>query len=359
MTKEAKTGERASFAPDQAFKHSPANAPKRSEGPLASAGSLAPVEQARLVLEKEAQAISALAKRLSNKFEEAINLLYNCQGKVIVSGIGKSGHIGRKIAATLASTGTPAFFVHTAELKHGDLGMIDEKDVVIVLSGSGETPEIVAILDSLKRLGVKLISLTGKTDSALGRFSDVCLDVSVSQEACPHNLAPTTSTTCALAMGDALAIVLMMKKDFRAEDFARSHPGGSLGRQLVTVKDVMRSGLAVPIVELKTSYEAVLREIDQKKLGFTTVCNEDGGLMGIITDGDLRRSLLRLNNKVFQLSAGEMMTANPKTISSNSLAVEALKIMERYAISDLLIVDEKQKPLGLIDLKDLLRAGIF
>jgi arabinose-5-phosphate isomerase len=357
MAEESTIGQLRSFAPADVAED--LSRPIKNDGPLPGLEKLALIEQARLILELEAEAISDLSERLSNNFEEAVNLLYNCRGKVIVSGIGKSGHIGRKIAATLASTGTPAFFVHIAELKHGDLGMIDEKDVVIILSGSGETPEIVAVLDSLKRLGVKLISLTGKIDSALGRFSDVALDVSVKQEACPHNLAPTTSTTASLAMGDALAIVLMMKKDFRAEDFARSHPGGSLGRQLVTVKDVMRSGLAIPVVHMEASYKAVLDEIDEKKLGFTTVLDQGDSLSGIITDGDLRRSLLNFGNKVFDLSAGEIMTPNPKTISSSCLAVEALKLMEKFTISDLLITDEKRRPIGLIDLKDLLKAGIF
>jgi arabinose-5-phosphate isomerase len=357
MPEESAIGQQSSFAPSAVSEE--ASQSSAGDRRLTELSTLALIQQARIVLELEAEAVRDLTERLTDNFENAVNLLYNCQGKVIVSGIGKSGHIGRKVAATLASTGTPAFFVHIAELKHGDLGMIDEKDVVIVLSGSGETPEIVAILDSLKRLGVKLISLTGNTESALGRFSDVCLDVSVKQEACPHNLAPTTSTTASLAMGDALAIVLMIKKDFRAEDFARSHPGGSLGRQLVTVKDVMRSGLAIPIVAMETDYKAVLQEIDQKKLGFTTVLDQAGSVAGIITDGDLRRSLLNFGNKVFELQASEIMTVGPKTISSSCLAVEALKLMERFTISDLLITDEKQRPIGLIDLKDLLKAGVF
>jgi arabinose-5-phosphate isomerase len=343
------------FAPGHRTSGSPANLDTNA----INAGPTSLLDRARLVLELEAEAVKGLVEHLSHEFEEAIKLLYNCQGKVIVTGMGKSGHIARKLAATFASTGTPAFFVHIAELKHGDLGMIDEKDVVIILSGSGETPEITCVLDPLKRLGVNLISLTGNIHSTLGRCSDVSLDVSVEREACPHNLAPTTSTTACLAMGDALAIVLMIEKGFRAEDYAKSHPGGSLGRQLVTVKDVMRGGVAVPIVDLDSVWGKVLEEINGKKLGFTTVCDPLGRLQGIITDGDLRRNLLNFNKKVFELTAKEIMTKNPKTISPNSLAVEALKLMERFAISDLLITDEIERPLGLIDLKDLLRAGVF
>jgi arabinose-5-phosphate isomerase len=317
------------------------------------------IGQARQVLELEAQAVSSLIGNLDESFEEAIQLLYDCQGKVIVSGIGKSGHIARKIAATFASTGTPAFFVHIAELKHGDLGMIDEKDLVIILSGSGETAEIISVLDPLKRLGVKLISLTGDPQSTLAAVSNVVLNVFVEREACPHNLAPTTSTTACLAMGDALAIVLMKKKRFGVEDYARSHPGGSLGRKLITVNDVMRKGIAIPIVRKDTGYGALLREINEKKLGFATVCDHEGRLIGVVTDGDLRRSLINHGSQAFDLQAERVMTKGPKTISPSNLAVEALKVMERFAISALMIVDQEERPIGLIDLKDLLRAGVF
>ncbi len=317
------------------------------------------LSQARQVLDMEARAILAVKDRLSPDFERAIALLLECTGKVVVTGMGKSGHIASKIAATFASTGTPAFFVHPAELHHGDFGMLAERDLVVALSGSGETQEIKLALDPIKRLGIPIIALTGNPDSALGRVSDVVLDVGVEREACPLNLAPTSSTTAALAMGDALAIVLMSHKDFRAEDFARSHPGGSLGRQLITVGDIMRSGLAVPSIGLETDYAAVLAEITEKRLGFTTVCDRDGRLSGIVTDGDLRRSQVRWGPAAFEKSAHEIMTAQPKTISAKSLAVEALRLMEKHSISALMILDEHGRPVGLIDLKDLLKAGII
>lgn len=316
-------------------------------------------EQGRRVLMMEADAISETAARLGPAFEEAIGLLLACQGKVVVTGIGKSGHIANKIAATLASTGTPAFFVHPAELRHGDFGMLEERDLVVALSSSGETPEIKHVLDPIKRMGLKLIALTGNVQSTLARHSDVTINVSVTREACPLNLAPTSSTTVALAMGDAMAVVLMTRKGFKTEDFARSHPGGSLGQQLLSVKDVMRYGLQVPQVELDTRYDDILSEIDAKKLGFTAVCDGDGRLFGIITDGDLRRSLIKFGKGVFEKRAHEIATRGAKTISSNALAAEALKLMERYSISDLIILDNESRPEGLIHLKDLLRAGVI
>lgn len=317
------------------------------------------IAQARLVLQMEASAILDIRERLSSEFDAAIERLMRCRGKVVVTGMGKSGHIGSKIAATLASTGTPAFFVHPAELRHGDFGMLDEKDLVLALSSSGETAEIKLVLDPIKRLGLTIIALTGDRESTLAKFSDVVLDVGVSREACPLNLAPTCSTTAALAMGDALAIALMTQKKFRVEDYARAHPGGSLGRQLVTVGDVMRSGVGVPCVRLNSPYQAVIVEIDTKRLGFTAVCDDDGKLQGVITDGDLRRSQVKWGPSAFDRVASEIMSANPKTISPGSLAVEALHLMEQHKISDLLIVDEKGRPTGLIDLKDLLHAGII
>jgi arabinose-5-phosphate isomerase len=317
------------------------------------------LEQAKAILDLESSAITDLKARLNEGFVKAIELLYACEGKVIVTGIGKSGHIGRKLAATFASTGTPAFFVHTGELKHGDLGMVEETDVVVVISGTGETQELLGVLDSLKGRGAKLIAITGDTSSTLARVSDVALDTAVDREACPLNLAPTTSTTAALAMGDTLAIVLMTKKGFGTEDFAKSHPGGSLGRQLLRVKDVMRSGVEVPSVKLTDDYPTVLSEVDCKKLGFTTVCDDTGKLIGIITDGDLRRSILRFGNNVFSTKAEQIMTASPKTIGSENLAVEALKLMEKHTIADLLIINANKQPIGVIDLKDLLKAGLF
>ena len=314
--------------------------------------------EARRVLEMESEAISGLIQKLGDPFIRAIQLLTKCRGKVVVTGMGKSGHIGNKIAATLASTGTPAFFVHPAELRHGDFGMLDINDVVLALSATGETQEIKLVLDPIKRLGVPLIGFTGNLQSTLARFSDVVIDVSVEREACPLNLAPTSSTTAALAMGDALAVALMVQKGFRMEDFARSHPGGSLGRQLITVEDVMRSGIDVPTVREHDLYGPIVAEIDSKKLGFTTVVTAEKKLAGIITDGDVRRSLVRWGAEAFTRSAVEIMTLNPKTINASSLAVEALKLMEAHAISDLLILDANERPAGVIHLKDLLRAGI-
>jgi arabinose-5-phosphate isomerase len=321
--------------------------------------SLSLLEQAKRVLLIESNAIAEIGSRLTTAFERAIELLYNCRGKVVVTGIGKSGHIAGKLAATFASTGTPAFFVHPAELRHGDFGMMDERDLIVVLSGTGETSEIKLALEPIKRLGVKIIALTGNVESTLGKVSDIAIDVGISREACPLNLAPTTSTTAALAMGDALAIVLMTKKGFSAEDFSKSHPGGSLGKQLVTVKNIMRSGVEVPATGLNASHAEVLAEVDRKKIGFTTVCNEDGQLAGMITDGDLRRALLKWNKDVFAKKAHEIMSKDPKTIAENCLASEALKIMETYSISALLIVDSSNRPVGLIDLKDLLKAGVI
>lgn len=334
--------------------------------PFTAAGATAPavdiqqemLAEARKILEMEAEAVLGLKQKLSDSFVKAIQLLTKCAGKVVVTGMGKSGHIGNKIAATLASTGTPAFFVHPAELRHGDFGMLDPKDVVLALSATGETQEIKLVLDPIKRLGLPIIAFTGNLNSTLAQFSDLVIDVGVGREACPMNLAPTSSTTATLAMGDALAMVLMMQKGFRAEDFARSHPGGSLGKQLVTVADLMRKGIEVPTVKETQIYEKVLAEIDRKKLGFTVVLKTDGTVAGIITDGDVRRAIVRWGSRAFKMKAQEFMTLNPKTIASKSLAVEALKIMETHSISDLLILDDKGFPSGVIHLKDLLHAGI-
>lgn len=315
--------------------------------------------QARQVLKIEADALASLVDRLDDRFVKSIALLESCRGKVVVTGMGKSGHIAVKIASTFASTGTPAFFVHPAELRHGDFGMLDDKDVVVAISGSGETAEIKYALEPIKRLGLSIIALTGNTDSTLGQFSDAVLDVGVKREACALNLAPTASTTAALAMGDALAIVLMTRKGFGVEDYARSHPGGSLGAQLLRVKDVMREGLEIPQVTVETEYSAILAEITAKHLGLTTVCNKGNQLVGVITDGDLRRGLMNFGAGIFEKKAGEIMTKNPKTISAGALAKEALKLMEKHAIADLLILDADNHPIGLIDLKDLLKAGLI
>jgi arabinose-5-phosphate isomerase len=316
------------------------------------------LRQARQVLDDESEAIRQVRDRLDANFERAVELILKCTGKVVVTGMGKSGHIGSKIAATLASTGTPAFFVHPAELHHGDFGMLDKKDLVLAISSTGETQEIKLALEPIKRLGLPLIALTGAPKSSLATYSDITIDVAVEKEACPLNLAPTSSTTVTLAVGDALAIVAMERRGFKAEDFARSHPGGSLGKKLITVDNIMRSGMALPQVQLDTPYAAVLEEITSKHLGLTCVCDRDGRMQGVITEGDHRRAQVKYGVKVFDTTAGDIMTANPKTISANSMAVEALQIMETHQISDLLIVDIDNRPAGVIRLKDVLRAGI-
>lgn len=322
-------------------------------------GSNKVLSEAREVLTLEAKAILDISSRLNDQFIKAVDLLYKCTGKAVVTGMGKSGHIGNKIAATLASTGTPAFFVHPAELRHGDFGMLEERDVVIALSGSGETSEIKLVLDPLKRLGLSIIAITGNTTSTLAKYSEIVLDVAVEREACPLNLAPTTSTTAALAMGDALAIALMKRKNFQAEDFAKAHPGGNLGKNLVTVKDIMRRGLELPVVALNSAYPVIIKEISDKKLGLTTVCDQDGILRGVISDGDLRRGALKFGADVFSSTASDLMTANPKQIAETALAAEALKLVDKYAVNDLIIVDGNNKPVGVVHLRDMVAAGII
>ncbi len=317
------------------------------------------LDLAKQVLQIEIAGIGEVLSRLDDTFDAAIDLLLHCEGKVIITGLGKSGHIGNKIAATFASTGAPAVFVHSAELHHGDFGVIDDRDLVIVISASGETNEIKLALEPLKRAGLKMIALTGNLDSTLAKYADVILNVNVSQEACPFNIAPTASTTATLAIGDALAIVLMQCKGFTVKDFARSHPGGSIGKQLLTIDTIMRSGEAVPKVQSDADYQQILEEIEKKKLGFTAVCDSQNKLIGVITDGDLRRALIKWNKDIFEQNAKSIMTANPKTIEANSLAVEALHIMEQYTIADLLIIDKNYSPVGVIDLKDLLKAGVI
>lgn len=312
---------------------------------------------AKFVLESEADAIAAMATRLDAQFARAIDLLFKCSGKVVVTGMGKSGHIGCKIAATFASTGTPAFFVHPAELRHGDFGMLDQRDLVVALSGSGETQEIKLALDPIKRMGIKIIALTGNATSTLAKVSDAVIDVGVEREACPLNLAPTCSTTAALAMGDALAIVLMTKKGFKVEDYARSHPGGSLGKRLITVGEVMRFGGAVPAVALNAPHDEILTEISSKRLGFTTVLDPSGKVCGIITDGDLRRAM---GPELLTRRVGEIMTRSPRTIAPDALAAEALHAMNARdkPITSLFVVEPDGAPIGILHIHDLLRAGV-
>jgi len=313
---------------------------------------------AREVLEIEASAVTALIARLDASFTAACRLMLACRGRVVVTGMGKSGHVANKIAATLASTGTPAFFVHPGEASHGDLGMIIGEDLVLALSNSGETSELVTILPLIKRLGVKLIALTGKPDSTLAKIADVHLDVSVAREACPLNLAPTASTTAALAMGDALAVALLEARGFTEEDFARSHPGGSLGRRLLLrVQDLMHTGDALPAVPEGTTLSKALVEMTRKGLGMTAILDRSGRVAGIFTDGDLRRTLDKQVD-VHRAKVDEVMTRNCTTVLPETLAGEALHLMESRKFNGLLVVDADRKLLGALNMHDLLRAGI-
>ncbi len=313
---------------------------------------------ARRTLEIEADAVSLLAGRINDDLLKAVETLLACTGRVVVSGMGKSGHVGGKIAATLASTGTPAFFMHPAEASHGDLGMITGDDVVIALSNSGESPEIAGIVPLIKRRGARLISITGNPNSTLARQADIHLDASVAQEACPHNLAPTASTTAALALGDALAVATLFARGFTAEDFARTHPGGSLGRRLlVHVRDLMHSGDALPVVHESASLKQALLEMTHKGLGMTAVTDSENRLVGIFTDGDLRR-LLDQNVDVRSATIAQAMHRSPKTISEDVLAVEAVHVMEQAKINGLLALDQDGKLIGALNMHDLLQAGV-
>ncbi|MFL6617225.1 MAG: SIS domain-containing protein [Povalibacter sp.] len=314
---------------------------------------------ARKVLSTEASAVAALEGRVGESFVAACRLINDCRGRVVVTGMGKSGHIGDKIAATFASTGTPAFFVHAAEATHGDIGMITSSDVVLALSNSGETPELLAILPGIKRLGAGLIALTGKPQSSLARAADVVLDVSVAQEACPLNLAPTASTTATLAMGDALAVALLDARGFTEEDFARSHPGGTLGRKLLLhVEDVMRTGEQLPRVMVDTSLHDGLVEMSAKGLGMTTVVDAEGRVLGIFTDGDLRR-LLDKPLDLYGSRMGHVMKRSPKSVKPRMLAAEAVRIMETSRITALCVVDDAGLLVGALNVHDLFRAGVM
>jgi arabinose-5-phosphate isomerase len=313
---------------------------------------------AERVLRLEADGIVGLIGKLDESFDQAVQMLRDCTGRVIVTGMGKSGIIARKVAATLASTGTPAHFLHPAEGVHGDVGMVARGDVVVALSNSGETEEMLAILPPLKRIGVPILLITGKLQSTLARQSEVVLDVSVSEEACPLNLAPTTSTTAALAMGDALAMALLELRQLRPEDYAALHPRGTLAwRALFRVADLMHTGEAVPMVGEGSQLREVIVEMTQRNLGMTTVVDREGRLWGVITDGDLRRLHLR-DLDIARLTAGEMATRHPKVIAADELAAKALEVMEALAITSLVIVDGDQRPRGIIHMHDILRAKI-
>ncbi len=323
-----------------------------------SSASGALIERAAEVLRIEAAAVEALARRVGADFARACELVLACRGRVVVSGMGKSGHVGRKIAATLASTGTPAFFVHPAEASHGDLGMITADDVVLALSNSGATAELLSILPLVKRRGARLIAMTGSVGSPLALLADVHLDAAVEREACPLNLAPTASTTAALALGDALAVALLDARGFGPEDFASSHPGGMLGRRLLThVSDVMRTGDAVPRVPEDASLPAAILEITRKRMGMTAVLADDGRLAGIFTDGDLRR-LLERNHDIRALSVAQVMSRSPSTIGQSALAAEAVRLMEDRRISQLLVIDGERRLVGALHLHDLLAAKV-
>ncbi|MFO0773307.1 MAG: KpsF/GutQ family sugar-phosphate isomerase [Nitrospiraceae bacterium] len=316
------------------------------------------IASGKRVLEIEARAITALLGRLDERFDRAVELLMGCRGKVVVTGMGKSGLIGHKIAATLASTGTPSFFLHPAEAIHGDLGMVTRGDAVVALSNSGETDEIVKLLPIIKRLGIPVVAMTGKPHSTLAKHSDVTLDVSVSEEACPLGLAPTASTTATLAMGDALAIALLERRGFKAEDFALVHPGGALGRRLLTrVRDVMHQGDAIPTVLATAPARDAILQMTGKKLGMTTVVNRTGRLVGVVTDGDLRRAMEQ-GIDIRKSKAGELGTKSPKTIADDELATAALAVMERHSITALVVVDIKKTMVGVIHLHDLLKGGV-
>jgi len=317
-----------------------------------------PLKSAERVLRIEAEAVASLMDRLGEPFLGALEILKTCRGRVVVTGIGKSGLVGRKIAATLASTGTLALFLHPAEGAHGDLGMVARGDVLLVLSNSGETDEILGILPAIKRLGVPLLVMTGNTQSTLARHGDVVLDVSVKEEACPMNLTPTASTTATLAMGDALAVALLELRGLCEEDFALLHPGGILGRRLLLrVEDLMHIADAVPVVPETAEMQQVILEMTGKRFGATSVVDGKGALTGIITDGDLRRHLQK-DGRLFEKRARDVMTPRPKTISGDELATKALELMEHHAITSLLIVDATGRPTGMLHLHDLLRAKI-
>ena len=318
----------------------------------------ASVQEGRRVLEIEARAVQDLISRLDERFARAVNFLYECRGKVVISGMGKSGLIGQKIAATLASTGTPSFFLHPAEGVHGDLGMLAKQDALIAISNSGETQEVLQLLPFVKRLNVPVVALTGVVTSALAKNSDVTLDISVQEEACPMGLAPTASTTATLAMGDALAVALLQKRGFKQDDFAQFHPGGTLGRRLlVKVRDLMQQGDHVPRVRWDASGADTILEMTSKKLGMTTVVNRHGALYGIVTDGDLRR-FIQAGGDFSRVTAGDLASRRPKTIGPDELATTAVAWMERFSITSLVVLEAPNRLVGVIHLHDLLKTGI-
>jgi arabinose-5-phosphate isomerase len=324
---------------------------------VVTTGDMSTLDLARKVIEIEADAIAGLIDRLDGRFEQAVQFLLDCRGRVLLTGMGKSGIIGRKIAATLSSTGTPAFFLHPADARHGDLGALQAEDVLVALSYGGETEELLKLLETIKRIGARVIALTGFPESTLGQAADITLDCHVNEEACPLNLAPTASTTAALALGDALAMALLVRKGFGQEDFASLHPGGKLGKRLMKLEQVMHSGLQLPVVGVGTGMSDVIYEMSSKGLGMTCVVDEDGRLAGIITDGDLRRHMMARD--ILAQPAAAVMTRGPVTVSRHMLAVEALHLMEQRKITSVVVVDPDHRAEGVVHVHDLWRTEMF
>jgi len=317
------------------------------------------IEKAKQVLKIESESIQALINRIDDTFVKAVNLLDKCKGRVVITGIGKSGIIGKKISATLASIGVPSIFLHAADGTHGDLGMITSNDIVIAISNSGESEEILNLLPAIKRFNVTLVSMTGNLNSTLAKKSNIVLNISVKEEACPLGLVPTASTTATMALGDALAMALLDKRGFKEEDFAVLHPSGSLGKKLlIQVDDLMHIGSNIPIINKDAPLKDVIMEISSKKLGMAIVVNQDDKVLGIITDGDLRRLMEKKEKDIFKTTAEEMMSTNPKTIEKNALAARALQIMEKNSITSLIITNGSKGPSGIIHLHDILKAGV-
>ena len=316
------------------------------------------IKLAQKVLNIESEEILKAGKNISTDFSNAVNEILNCNGRIVVSGMGKSGHIARKIASTFASTGTPAFFMHPGEASHGDLGMITEKDIVIFFSNSGQSDELISIFPTIKRIGAKIIGISGNTNSELANESDIHISAAVTKEACPLGLAPTASTSVSLALGDALAICVLDLREFTAKDFANSHPGGSLGKNtLAKVKDIMRIGQNIPSINVKSSLEDAIKEITNKKVGFTSIVDEKNKLVGILTDGDLRRAIL--NKKNIESSIEDCMTKAPITLNGSEIAIEAVNIMEKFKVNCFLITDKDEKVIGMLNLTDLLGSKVI
>lgn len=336
----------------------PETAPSPLSGPIPASGRDAVLAKARGVVDVEIQALEDLKNQLGESFVKAIELIESCQGRVIITGMGKSGLIGKKIAATLSSTGTPSYFLHPAEGSHGDLGMLMKQDVVIAISNSGETPEILGILPLVKRFGVPLIGMTGKASSTLAQQSDLVLNIAVRQEACPLGLAPTASTTATLALGDTLAVVLLERRGFSEEDFAMFHPAGNLGKRLLLrVQDVMHTGTNLPLVSLSTPFLDALMEASEKKLGMAIVLDEQGAMAGVLTDGDVRRALTRFSDPR-SIPLADVMTRSPKQVEPDELAVTALRRMEEHKITVLISCSPEGKPIGAVHMHDILKTGI-